>query len=780
MAEGEQLIQTGEQSTFFGIILDGALEVDLFSFKKRLEKGACIGEMNFFVGGHRTANVLAPEDAVVAIIKYESLESLILEDAQLHSKLVRMLATASIKLLKEIGERNAKKKKKVAAKSDDIVELNKQEVFIRSRLMNQSKQHENKLQREAQKRKLAERRAKNQQYTVNVLRSKCEKLEAEAKDNAAELERLRKFETEASQTMLKNNVMLTSLLEEKLQHERTIADWEKMYEETQKQIQELKNSNESFNNDSERMQEIRMELERTRLKLKRAQEEQEKQNTELHSHKAELEEQLSFERARRASLAGHVQKIHDQVRVIGKGEVTNPDEIDNDALRDHAKVVAELRAQVEQQEQQISTLLAKINDQNQEISRLRTFHAKASHETGGKSKNDTAARLQKQLEESQRNVRALQSMKSSYQTLLQSVSVYQFVRSFRMTKQAADNLVAIDKVLHEVLPELEPDSELAVELTTNASGRQRFANIKSHRKISETERDHIHKMSEVFQDLVRQKKHWKATADNFFNRTITLKKDLLASQQQAQELSQKLQELGGDNESTSGPNGNASAGGNTSGTNGSSSGSFSYHRKGRNTNHNNNNAHMSQQEAADVVEKLAAAKKKLSHKDAEIAVLKRRLKDLENQFNHLAAASMDGGANGQPNSPNSLSVARASSPRSPRSPSPSSGSRPRSRSGGRSPRTPRSPREQRLRPSSSARSPRRNGRAKSPRRGGSARSPARAYAPLSMKQDRKKNQKKSKKKSGKSSNTGDVKMPPVSPNSSHSASTKEFFKEVLE
>lgn len=72
----EVVMKTGEAATFFGIVLQGTLAIDV-GIKKLLKyPGHLLGEMALFNGGLRSADCIATSDGVVATMTFRQLEAL--------------------------------------------------------------------------------------------------------------------------------------------------------------------------------------------------------------------------------------------------------------------------------------------------------------------------------------------------------------------------------------------------------------------------------------------------------------------------------------------------------------------------------------------------------------------------------------------------------------------------------------------------------------------------------------------------------------------------------
>jgi CRP-like cAMP-binding protein len=114
----ESIMKQGEGATFFGILLSGSalITVNLPDKKKLnfpLTKGGVLGEMAYFEGGARSADVNASgaQPTLFAVMTYDDLEKLHEVSGQLQSKLVVMFATKSLeKQRKNLTSASDKKK----------------------------------------------------------------------------------------------------------------------------------------------------------------------------------------------------------------------------------------------------------------------------------------------------------------------------------------------------------------------------------------------------------------------------------------------------------------------------------------------------------------------------------------------------------------------------------------------------------------------------------------------------------------------------------------------
>jgi CRP-like cAMP-binding protein len=93
-----RIMQKGEPSTFFAVILQGACIVRVSpTLDVTLRTGTVIGEMSFFSDGRRNAEVKTQTSVVLAIMTYQELRNLHLLSGSAQSKLIAMLARMSLR-----------------------------------------------------------------------------------------------------------------------------------------------------------------------------------------------------------------------------------------------------------------------------------------------------------------------------------------------------------------------------------------------------------------------------------------------------------------------------------------------------------------------------------------------------------------------------------------------------------------------------------------------------------------------------------------------------------
>mmetsp|Transcript_25417 Transcript_25417/g.50001 ORF Transcript_25417/g.50001 Transcript_25417/m.50001 type:complete len:1401 (-) Transcript_25417:97-4299(-) len=99
----------GEEATFFGIVLDGHVTVHIPSTDLTLDLtvGTCIGEMSFFEGGTRNADIVSSTGCLFAILTFDDLSKLPGFYPGLSFNLTRLLAKLCLKRSKAILLRQA-------------------------------------------------------------------------------------------------------------------------------------------------------------------------------------------------------------------------------------------------------------------------------------------------------------------------------------------------------------------------------------------------------------------------------------------------------------------------------------------------------------------------------------------------------------------------------------------------------------------------------------------------------------------------------------------------
>lgn len=91
--KNDPIITEGEKSSFFAIILEGTLAVTIGNKEIPLQAGSLLGEISYFEGGTRTANVIVKStSAVVAFILFAELDQLKMSAPMLRLKMINMFA----------------------------------------------------------------------------------------------------------------------------------------------------------------------------------------------------------------------------------------------------------------------------------------------------------------------------------------------------------------------------------------------------------------------------------------------------------------------------------------------------------------------------------------------------------------------------------------------------------------------------------------------------------------------------------------------------------------
>jgi CRP-like cAMP-binding protein len=100
---GDQIITKDEPASFCGIVLAGQFEAVLGDAQRvPLPKGSLIGEMAYFEGGRRTADIVAAEASVVALISFDDLKKLHPLEADVVNKFLHLLAVVSMRKLRSM------------------------------------------------------------------------------------------------------------------------------------------------------------------------------------------------------------------------------------------------------------------------------------------------------------------------------------------------------------------------------------------------------------------------------------------------------------------------------------------------------------------------------------------------------------------------------------------------------------------------------------------------------------------------------------------------------
>jgi CRP-like cAMP-binding protein len=104
---GDPIVEKGEDASFFAIILSGVFNAKVTeTLTVPLGKGLVLGEMSYFEGGQRNASVSCANDGIVAVFTFAAMNQLMAEGgAELAAKLIKMLATSSIRKLHKSSDK---------------------------------------------------------------------------------------------------------------------------------------------------------------------------------------------------------------------------------------------------------------------------------------------------------------------------------------------------------------------------------------------------------------------------------------------------------------------------------------------------------------------------------------------------------------------------------------------------------------------------------------------------------------------------------------------------
>jgi CRP-like cAMP-binding protein len=97
---GDVIIESGEESSFVGMILQGELQVRFGDVVKPIPEGSLLGELSFFEGGTRTAAVSAGTHSIVGMITFNELEKLAEYAPTIRLKLMVLFALEGIKKMR--------------------------------------------------------------------------------------------------------------------------------------------------------------------------------------------------------------------------------------------------------------------------------------------------------------------------------------------------------------------------------------------------------------------------------------------------------------------------------------------------------------------------------------------------------------------------------------------------------------------------------------------------------------------------------------------------------
>ena len=105
--KGDMIIQQGEEATWFGVLLEGELEVLVNdNHVAIMGPGALMGELGFLENGHgRTASCVAHTEGVVAAIPYRRIMKLHETSPDLYVKFMLLVAEAGVTKLQATGKR---------------------------------------------------------------------------------------------------------------------------------------------------------------------------------------------------------------------------------------------------------------------------------------------------------------------------------------------------------------------------------------------------------------------------------------------------------------------------------------------------------------------------------------------------------------------------------------------------------------------------------------------------------------------------------------------------
>lgn len=103
---GEQLIKKGENASFFCLLLEGSVQALITdTFKVTMGKGAMFGEMAYFQGGVRSADIVTTSDVTLSVMSFKEMDALLPTAPALQNKLVKILARAGFSKLNETRKR---------------------------------------------------------------------------------------------------------------------------------------------------------------------------------------------------------------------------------------------------------------------------------------------------------------------------------------------------------------------------------------------------------------------------------------------------------------------------------------------------------------------------------------------------------------------------------------------------------------------------------------------------------------------------------------------------
>ena len=105
--KGDRIIQQGEEATWFGVLLEGELEVLVNDNRVAIMgPGALMGELGFLENGHgRTASCVAHTEGMVAAIPYRRIMTLHESSPDLYVKFMLLVAEAGVTKLQATGKR---------------------------------------------------------------------------------------------------------------------------------------------------------------------------------------------------------------------------------------------------------------------------------------------------------------------------------------------------------------------------------------------------------------------------------------------------------------------------------------------------------------------------------------------------------------------------------------------------------------------------------------------------------------------------------------------------
>jgi hypothetical protein len=101
---GEKIISKGEQASFAGIILEGEFGAVLSETNTTipLKRGDLVGEMSYFLGGIRTADIVTVQPSVLAVLTFEELNHVYRQSGELQGKLIHLFGVASCRKLRSM------------------------------------------------------------------------------------------------------------------------------------------------------------------------------------------------------------------------------------------------------------------------------------------------------------------------------------------------------------------------------------------------------------------------------------------------------------------------------------------------------------------------------------------------------------------------------------------------------------------------------------------------------------------------------------------------------